>query len=41
VIIELKTGVPRPEHEQQLALYRAALQAVVPSARVDARLVYA
>lgn len=39
-VLEFKTGAPRPEHAQQLELYRRATQAAVPGATVIAELVY-
>jgi hypothetical protein len=40
LVLELKTGHRRPEHEQQLALYRRAAAQLFPGAQVDASLVY-
>jgi ATP-dependent exoDNAse (exonuclease V) beta subunit len=39
-VLELKTGRARPEHENQLDVYRQAAAALFPGAVVDARLVY-
>ncbi|HET7620106.1 MAG TPA: PD-(D/E)XK nuclease family protein [Vicinamibacterales bacterium] len=41
LVLELKTGGPRPEHEQQLERYVRAARILFPDARVDGRLVYA
>jgi ATP-dependent helicase/nuclease subunit A len=41
VILELKTGHPRPEHEVQLALYVDAIRACFPDRGVEGRLWYA
>ena len=40
-MLELKTGKPAPEHEQQLAIYLTAARALFPGASVDGNLVYA
>jgi RecB family exonuclease len=40
-ILELKTGRPMPEHEQQLATYLVAARALFPDAPVEGKLVYA
>jgi len=40
VVLEFKTGKPRPEHEAQVAIYRAAAEALFPESRVETRLVY-
>jgi ATP-dependent helicase/nuclease subunit A len=40
-LLEIKTGRPRPEHQQQVELYLQAMKAVFSGARVDALLVYA
>jgi ATP-dependent helicase/nuclease subunit A len=40
-VLEFKTGRPRPEHEQQLALYVEAARALFPNATVEGRVVYA
>ena len=40
VVLEVKTGRARPEHEVQLALYVAAMQAAFPDAEVAGRLWY-
>ena len=40
-VLEIKTGRPRAEHQQQLGLYLQAMKAAFPAAVVDALLVYA
>jgi RecB family exonuclease len=40
-ILELKTGRPSPEHEQQLFLYLTAARALFPGMPVEGKLVYA
>jgi ATP-dependent helicase/nuclease subunit A len=40
-VLELKTGKPAPEHEQQLATYVAAARALYPGTLVEGRVVYA
>ena len=40
-VLELKTGKPLPEHDQQLSAYVAAARALFPGARVEGKLVYA
>lgn len=40
VVLEFKTGRPRPEHQDQLELYCRAAGQVFPTCRVDGRLVY-
>src|SRR5262249_3678816 len=40
VVVELKTGVPRPEHATQASRYREALAALLPDHRAEIRLVY-
>ena len=40
VIVEFKTGQPRPEHAAQLAVYQEAMQAAWPDRAVDTLLVY-
>jgi ATP-dependent helicase/nuclease subunit A len=40
-ILELKTGRPSPEHEQQLSLYLTAARALFPGTPVEGKLVYA
>jgi ATP-dependent helicase/nuclease subunit A len=40
-VVEFKTGRPRPEHEQQIALYRDALSAACPDREIFTRLLYA
>ncbi len=39
-VLELKTGRPRPEHQQQLDMYVAAARAMFPGSPVEGRLVY-
>lgn len=39
-VLEFKTGRPRPEHQAQAEVYRAAAQALFPAAAVESRLVY-
>jgi hypothetical protein len=39
-VIEFKTGSPRPEHHQQVGVYRLAAAAAFPDADVQAWLVY-
>jgi RecB family exonuclease len=39
-VLELKTGKPAPEHEQQLATYVAAARALYPGTLVEGRVVY-
>lgn len=39
-VVEFKTGSPRPEHREQIALYQAAAEALFPAASVDGLLVY-
>jgi ATP-dependent helicase/nuclease subunit A len=39
-VIEFKTGAPRPEHDAQTAVYKAAAEAIFPGSAVDAVLVY-
>jgi ATP-dependent exoDNAse (exonuclease V) beta subunit len=39
-VLEFKTGRPRPEHGQQLALYLEAARLLFPDARVEGRVVY-
>jgi ATP-dependent helicase/nuclease subunit A len=39
-VLEFKTGRPRPEHQAQAEVYRAAAQALFPAATVESRLVY-
>jgi ATP-dependent exoDNAse (exonuclease V) beta subunit len=41
IVVEFKTGRPRPEHERQVATYVAALCAAWPGRAVESRLVYA
>jgi ATP-dependent helicase/nuclease subunit A len=40
-VLELKTGKPMPEHDEQLATYLAAARALFPGAPVEGTLVYA
>ena len=40
VILEFKTGAPRPEHTDQLAVYRQAVEALFPDATIEGRLIY-
>jgi ATP-dependent helicase/nuclease subunit A len=40
-VLELKTGKPAPEHEQQLEMYLTAARAMFPGTPVEGRLVYA
>jgi ATP-dependent helicase/nuclease subunit A len=40
-VIEFKTGRPKPEHDEQLAVYLEAARALFPEAHVEGRLVYA
>jgi ATP-dependent exoDNAse (exonuclease V) beta subunit len=41
VVVELKTGARRPEHEAQLAIYVDAARALFPGRAVEGLLVYA
>jgi len=41
VVLEFKTGRPRPEHDEQAELYRRAVVAIAPGAAVEARVIYA
>ena len=41
VVVELKTGRPRPEHDAQLELYVTAARALFPDCTVRGQLVYA
>jgi ATP-dependent helicase/nuclease subunit A len=41
VVLEFKTGRPRPEHERQLGLYVRAMAAVFPGVAVTGRVFYA
>ena len=41
VVVELKTGRPRPEHDAQLALYVTAARALFPDRSVRGQLIYA
>jgi len=40
IVLEFKTGRPRPEHQAQAEVYRAAAQALFPAVAVESRLVY-
>src|SRR5688572_26598703 len=40
-IVELKTGKPAPEHDQQLGVYLTAARAMFPGVPVEGKLVYA
>ena len=40
-VLELKTGKPAPEHDQQLETYLAAARAMFPGTQVEGKLVYA
>ncbi len=40
-VLELKTGRPAPEHEQQLSTYLTAARALFPGTAVEGKLVYA
>ena len=40
-VLELKTGKPAPEHEQQLSTYLTAARALFPGTPVEGKLVYA
>jgi len=40
-VLEMKTGKPAPEHEQQLQTYLTAAQAMFPGTPVEGKLVYA
>jgi hypothetical protein len=40
-VLELKTGKPAPEHDQQLEIYLTAARAMFPGTPVEGRLVYA
>jgi len=39
-VLEFKTGRPRPEHQAQAEVYRAAAEALFPALTVESRLVY-
>jgi ATP-dependent exoDNAse (exonuclease V) beta subunit len=41
LVVEFKTGRPRPSHQRQLDLYVDAAMAIYPGARIEGRLVYA
>ena len=40
-VLELKTGKPAPEHDQQLEMYLTAARAMFPGTPVEGKLVYA
>jgi len=40
VVVEVKTGAPRPEHRRQLDAYLGAIQALGPSIRATGVLVH-
>jgi ATP-dependent helicase/nuclease subunit A len=40
-ILELKTGAPAPEHDEQLSIYLAAARAMFPGTPVEGKLLYA
>ena len=40
-ILELKTGKPLPEHQEQLDIYLTAARALFPGAAVEGKLIYA
>ena len=40
-VLELKTGKPAPEHDQQLEMYLTAARAMFPGMPVEGKLVYA
>ena len=40
VVVEVKTGPPRPEHQRQLEAYLGAIQALGPAVRATGRLVH-
>ena len=40
-VLELKTGKPAPEHDQQLEIYLTAARAMFPGTPVEGKLVYA
>ena len=40
IVLELKTGRARPEHQDQVAIYRQAAALLFPGALVESRLVY-
>jgi len=41
IVIEFKTGKPRPSHERQLSIYVRAAQRMFPGTPVSGRLIYA
>jgi RecB family exonuclease len=41
IVLELKTGKPMPEHDEQLSMYLSAARALFPGAAVEGTLVYA
>ena len=40
MVLEFKTGPPRPEHRRQLESYMVAARSMFPDAKVDGRIVY-
>ncbi|MGH6944705.1 MAG: PD-(D/E)XK nuclease family protein, partial [Geminicoccaceae bacterium] len=40
MVVEFKTGRPRPSHERQLGIYVAAARACFPDSAIDGRLIY-
>jgi RecB family exonuclease len=40
VVVEVKTGPPRPAHERQLQAYLGAVQALGPGIRATGRLIH-
>ena len=40
-VLEFKTGRPRPDHDEQLAIYLEAARALFPGAQVEGQLIYA
>jgi ATP-dependent exoDNAse (exonuclease V) beta subunit len=40
VVVEFKTGRPRPEHQRQIGIYVDAARALFPAASVEGKLVY-
>src|SRR5262249_27142961 len=41
LVVEFKTGRPRPSHQRQLDIYVEAAATIYPGARIEGRLVYA
>jgi ATP-dependent helicase/nuclease subunit A len=41
LVLEIKTGAPRPSHQQQLDVYLAAARALFPAVPVTGKLIYA